>query len=362
MKRDFLRVFLSLVLSGVFFFTVCIEVYSQGTQSPQTFDSVLEEGCALYLQGEWNLALGKFKEANNLAQGKVQKADAAFWLAAAYHTIGDLEMCEINLRILFVLDPDRVIDKSLLSHKFSEWIEKVKAEIPGIPDGDMNQNKKAESDENVPEVIAVDEEPSVPIEKTKETVKKKKKFPLIPIILAVVAGGAVALFLLTKKKKQASLAVKTPSQIPCSRIDSENNYYWDFRYEISETGGVGVTLFTWISTFYDAQGKYIGTSVNDINDFGRWFTECGGSGIRIEANSTRCCDPFYWKWTVSWWGPLSSFPWTVSDTMSFADDFGNGIDVKAKFILLPPGWMNSLPEMKHLLTESFIRRNDVKNK
>jgi hypothetical protein len=76
-----------------------------------------------------------------------------------------------------------------------------------------------------------------------------------------------------------------------------------------------------------------------LTDFTAWFTDCGGTGTRIEANSTRCCALFWYRWNGNERG------WRAQETLEFNDDNGHRIIVHPSFTFLAlPGNSSSLHE------------------
>jgi hypothetical protein len=159
---------------------------------------------------------------------------------------------------------------------------------------------------------------------------------------AVAASGTVTMngdhTLSVSAKKVAVISTRSiPSPVPYSE-DYGGWHYWEFRYEITESAGVGAQLVNWFSDMYDINGNHISHQDFTVQNFADWFIDCGGSGSHIEGGSTRCSS-FYYRSTGNEKG------WRVEETLEFNDDNGNNIIVISKFTFLAiPGYSASVRE------------------
>lgn len=154
----------------------------------------------------------------------------------------------------------------------------------------------------------------------------------------VTMNGDHTLSVSATQKTAIITARSIPDPIPYTG-DYGNSHYWYFQYQITESAGVGAQLVNWYSDMFDIHGNNIMHQTYDLADFPTWFTECGGTGTRIEANSTRCCALFWYRWNGNERG------WRAQETLEFNDDNGHRIIVIANFTFLAlPGYSSSVHE------------------
>ncbi|MCX6553504.1 MAG: hypothetical protein NTZ12_00590 [Candidatus Aminicenantes bacterium] len=160
---------------------------------------------------------------------------------------------------------------------------------------------------------------------------------------AVAASGTVTMngdhtLSVSAAKKVAIITTRSiPSPVPYSNDDG-GYHYWQFRYEITESAGVGAQLVSWFSDMYDINGVHINHQVYTIENFADWFVDCGGTSSHIAGNSTRCSG-FWYRSTGNEQG------WRVEETLEFNDDNGNKVIVISNFTFLAiPGYSSFVHE------------------
>ncbi|MEK7754154.1 MAG: hypothetical protein AAB654_19675 [Acidobacteriota bacterium] len=106
---------------------------------------------------------------------------------------------------------------------------------------------------------------------------------------------------------------------------------WPYRITLRETNGIGLTITknTFQMTLAGACSPNPSCPVGS-GDFVAFFTECGHSGARIEANGLACSTGLYGASTAPVGGGFIEY------TFSGTDDRGNAVSVAGRVTFTPP--------------------------
>jgi len=196
-----------------------------------------------------------------------------------------------NLRKLFEIQPGITIDESLYDPRFVEIFNTVKNEEP---------EQQLEEEKKEPVKYEIQKEPAVltiPVKKQK--LKKRRRFPLLPIIGAVVAVGAAAVYLALPKTGE----IEIKSFPPGANILLDND-------DIGQKTN---------STISDLKpGEYSVKLLKDgYGDYTKKITVQAGKTATVSAN----LQPH----TITVTQPSSSTDWTQGDTVTIKWNTGGGL-------------------------------------
>lgn len=255
------------------------------------FKQLIKEGEDLYKKGAMERAVVVFTMALTYAQTN-QEYQQAYWnLSLAHFYNSQLEETLEILRKLFEIQPDITIDESLYDPRFVEMFNTVKNE-------GLEQQIKEEEKE--PAKYEIQKEPAVQtVPLKKQRLKKRRRFPLLPIIGAVVAVGAVAVYLALPKTGE----IEIKSFPPGADIFLDND-------------NIGQKTNSTISDL--KPGEY---SVKLLKDgYGDYEKE-----IEVQAGKTATVTAHLNPHSISVTQPNSGTDWTQGDTVTIKWNTGGGL-------------------------------------
>lgn len=189
MNKNFLKKTAVFVIF-MFGFFLMSEPFPTDSANQKRDKELLRQGEELYKNGEYEKALGVFREAEPYITDTNKRLILYFHMSLTYYALGNSNQAEESLRNVFGLDPGYSVIEENYPRGFIKIFNKIKAEIKAK----IEAKKRAKEKEKKQKKVI--EKP-----KPKKPGKKKKKFPVLLIVAGVAVVGLVVM-LLSKKKAE----------------------------------------------------------------------------------------------------------------------------------------------------------------